>query len=972
MVGLDVDTFLDLSELENLDTIELCDILWLSKYMKTDKNYYIEKEPTYIKRPSKKNKNKDTLHNPDEEIEKAESSTFTIEEDEKIGLSIASNDNMAKSSYYVPHKGYFEDTNKLAYYLRGFNQKTTSRRKKVLNEAKTVDYIANTQITRVFFQPTKIKKYELYLAIDISNSMKLWEEMINTYSQLLTNSGVFRSVKKIYIDAENKETIFYRDKHKRNRFSIEEISNPHKNKLFFILTDMESEAWKEGDAFEIFSNLFKKVSLFMVHMLPYRLWKSTALHRASLAKLKSKEDYPTNGNYVSELDNMLKRLGDANRKDIKLPIVLFELESLRVIGNILQIKDDNEIDGAVINLNHKVEAQENKRIDTLVTIDNFFANSSREAQKLLISLTAVPLNMPIMRMIQEKVLKDTKNIYLAEVLNSKLLVKEGDFFKFISDEIHDELFKLLGREAALEIAYKNSDYIQENINARFGFKALLAGEVDLDKMDFSNNEKIFASISCKILERIGAEYAKNSGCQGSKNKKAIIPTSKRFQMGSNDSNEDEKPVHEVIINYDFEIAKYPVTFEEYDLFCEDTGRKKLDDEGWGRGRRPVINVSWNDAKAYCEWLSEKTGEEYRLPTEAEWEFACRAETTTRWSFGDDKKELDKYVWYDKNCDDKTHLVGKKLPNSWNLFDMHGNVYEWCEDDWVYNYENTPRDGSLNIDEKSKRKIIRGGSWGEHFLNTLSANRSFSGPTGQFSFIGFRLIRTLSTSNLSTANISSKDLEKNDKKKPIGDITFHCDQCHTKYALDCGKLDWEGVESHERQMGAETNYEATYKIECDNCSNDMSLTFNCWEYPVGVENDRDVVGEGVDNIKGDCCLDLQKQDENEPNYNEPDYTDYEEQAIEEVKKWFFKNYEDPAEHLPYESKEGGYQWIHGGPIDTADAVSENFWEKYSEEILEKAIDEIGRYEQWSPILQSEEEFQEALGKWVKKKADEDES
>jgi len=969
VLGLNVDAFLNLSELETLDTIELCDILWLSKYMKTDKKYY--KENTNTEATNKKTQSKHKKEVPPlestKETTKTQPSSIEIEENKDIGLSASTDHNFGKSSYFVLHKGYFENSNKLSYYLRGFNKKVASKRKRILNEVKTVDYIANTHVTKVFFQPKKVKKYELYLTIDIGNSMKPWEEMIITYSQLLVNSGTFRSVKKIYIDTDSKKCVFYRDKNKLNNFSLKEIGNLSNNKLFFVLSDMESKAWREGDAFETFFDLFKKVSLFMVQMLPYRLWKSTALDRASLTKLKTKEDYSLNGNYISELDGMLNRLDNTSSRYIKLPIALFELESLKVIGNTLQNKHDNTIDGAIINLNHIMKGKKKQKIDVLVEIDNFFVNASREAQKLMVSFAAVPLNIPIMRMIQEKVIKDTKNIYLAEVLNSKLLIKEGNFFKFINDEVHDEIFKMLGRESALEIAYSNSDYIQENLNAKFGFKALLAGEVDLDNIDFSKNEKIFASISCKILKSLGAEYAKKSGCKGAEKIEAIIPQSKRFKMGSNDGGDDEKPIHEVVINYDFEIGKYPVTFEEYDLFCEDRNREKPDDEGWGRGKRPVINVSWEDAKEYCEWLNKKLSLDentgyYRLPTEAEWEYSCHAGTTAKWSFGDDEKELTKYAWYDENSSGKTHPVGEKLPNPWGSYDMHGNVWEWCEDDFADNYHDTLRDGIAHVDKKANAKVLRGGTWYSDASFSHSCNRHKNHRIVHYDGCGFRLLRTLDSDLGDFKIVDAKEEQAIEEIEPIGDVTFKCKNCQTKYALNCDELEWEVVASDERQMGAEVNHEAYYKIGCEKCDNDMSLTFNCWEYPVGAENYRDVQSEGVEDINGDCCVDFHKEDRLE----------YEKEAIEEIKQWFFEHYEDPANSLPYISKEGGYQWVHGGPTDTADEINNQFLGQYNEEILEKAIDIIGRYEEWSPIPQSEDEFQDALGKWAKKKADEDES
>ncbi|CAA6823768.1 MAG: Unknown protein [uncultured Sulfurovum sp.] len=192
----------------------------------------------------------------------------------------------------------------------------------------------------------------------------------------------------------------------------------------------------------------------------------------------------------------------------------------------------------------------------------------------------------------------------------------------------------------------------------------------------------------------------------------------------------------VVMDYEFEIGKYPVTFDEYDMYCEDMGIEKPHDEGWGRGKRPVINVSWHDAVAFCKWLSEKTKENYRLPIEKEWEYACRAETETEWSFGGNEEELDKYAWYSKNPysvreehheDYGTHVVGEKLSSKWGLYDMHGNVFEWCED-WYHKNEDT--------------KVLRGGSWSGFASRSHSAYRLTYSPTVRSFDVGFRLLRTL--------------------------------------------------------------------------------------------------------------------------------------------------------------------------------------------------------------------------------------
>ena len=196
------------------------------------------------------------------------------------------------------------------------------------------------------------------------------------------------------------------------------------------------------------------------------------------------------------------------------------------------------------------------------------------------------------------------------------------------------------------------------------------------------------------------------------------------------------------LTYQFEIGKYPVTFEEYDMFCEDTNREKPKDEGWGRGKRPVINVSWDDAMAFCEWLSKKSGDNYILPTELEWEYACRAGTDTQWSFGNDEKELDKYAWYDKNSNNKTHEIGEKKSNQWGLYDMHGNVCEWTYTTKGEDIKVIRR--SSDIDKIDLSKIVRGGSYFFNANKTSSAYRDWNNPyILSYNFVGFRIIRTLS-------------------------------------------------------------------------------------------------------------------------------------------------------------------------------------------------------------------------------------
>ena len=197
----------------------------------------------------------------------------------------------------------------------------------------------------------------------------------------------------------------------------------------------------------------------------------------------------------------------------------------------------------------------------------------------------------------------------------------------------------------------------------------------------------------------------------------VVPAG-RFRMGcvsGRDCEDNEHPVHEVELT-SFALGVYEVTFEDYDRFVQATGHRRPGDGGWGRGGRPVIDVSWEDAEAYVAWLSRETGESYRLPSESEWEYAARAGTTTRYSWGQD---IGRNRANCRSCGsrwdaDRTAPAGSFAANGWGLHDMHGNVYEWVADCWHENYARAPRDGTAwTSGGNCGRRVLRGGSWNSH-------------------------------------------------------------------------------------------------------------------------------------------------------------------------------------------------------------------------------------------------------------------
>ncbi|MBM3997394.1 MAG: formylglycine-generating enzyme family protein [Planctomycetes bacterium] len=261
-----------------------------------------------------------------------------------------------------------------------------------------------------------------------------------------------------------------------------------------------------------------------------------------------------------------------------------------------------------------------------------------------------------------------------------------------------------------------------------------------------------------------------------------------FLMGSPASEkgrkEHEGPQHPVTVK-PLWVGKCEVTWGEYDLFWEKKANEKPPmspadkladaitrpskanhhdiDWGYGRGKnQPVVAVHYHAAMEYCRWLSAKTGKLYRLPTEAEWEWACRAGTTTAYSLGDDPKQLGDYAWTDANSNDMPHPVGMKKANAWGLYDMHGNVAEWCMDHYdakVYSTFSLDKPTLMPLKPPSEKRysyVVRGGSWIDAAQRCRSAERGFSIPDWQkkdpqipqsiwwnnADWVGFRVVRAV--------------------------------------------------------------------------------------------------------------------------------------------------------------------------------------------------------------------------------------
>ncbi|MDQ1252616.1 MAG: hypothetical protein QG646_1738 [Euryarchaeota archaeon] len=391
--------------------------------------------------------------------------------------------------------------------------------------------------------------------------------------------------------------------------------------------------------------------------------------------------------------------------------------------------------------------------DGLIDILELYEYASKKCNDEYSQVTTITNKFEERIVIGKNPLKIRANEY--ELKKSRLL---EEFISQLSPRILDESLTILRKNYE-----KPSSLEKVEVDIHRLLESFLEGELSVENYSIAVQHLKGISIKAPILQsdsnrnilKPGVPNIRNirineaSGIQEipktftspSTGMKFVLIPAGKFTMGSpleeQGRYDDEGPAHQVTIKNSFYMGKYPVTQKEWKEVMENNP------SNFKGTYRPVECVSWEDVQEFVKKLNEKEStDKYRLPSEAEWEYSCRAGTQTRYSFGDDKSKLNEYAWYGNNSGSETHPVGYKKPNSWGLYDMHGNVWEWVQDKWHNNYNGSTFDGGAWEDGNDSGRVDRGGSWYGDTRNCRSANRRRSHLGYRGNILGFRLLRKL--------------------------------------------------------------------------------------------------------------------------------------------------------------------------------------------------------------------------------------
>ena len=686
--------------------------------------------------------------------------------------------------------------------LRPLMRKQPSFTEMILDEEATAISIAVAEQTDDQFwvpvlKPVSTRWLEVAFVIEETERYHLWQQILTEFQQLLERHGAFRNVSLWHIKAgANGEVQLYS---KNRQASCKELRDPSGRRLIWLASDCASPIWHNGSLMKVLRDLARVQPVSLLQLLPEQLWTRTALGWGVEVKLHSEIPGTPNSQLLKNIPTCETQLN--SRQALTLPIVTLEALPLKNWAKVLAGVGGSKTTGLVflpeeVTPQTSISDRPKYELSAKARVSHFrAAASSPLSRDLACMMAAAPVSLPVIRLIQQTLLPRSSSVHVTEVLMGGLLKSTKPKMKNgVTEEIgyefyrgvREELIKVTPISKTVDVIQCISEFVNRELRLRQSvrnFDAILFNpdvEIDADYLPF-------AQITAQTLQLLGGRFAElaqqiyqkiqhpnptienpeTSGdglepeflesdpfdvvsIQMLSLEMESIPTGS-FTRGSpkaeKDSDDDERPQHKVSVPA-FMIGKYPITQAQWRLVATLSKIKtdlEPDPSNFKGEDRPVEQVSWLDAVEFCRRLSNHTGGEYRLPSEAEWEYACRAGTNTAYSFGDDAAELGDYAWCSKNSESQTHPVGQKQPNAFGLYDMHGNVWEWCADDWHDNYKGAPKDGSIwikdnkNYEDPETRKLLRGGSWGNDAQDCRSASRDVNNARNQSYVSGFRVV-----------------------------------------------------------------------------------------------------------------------------------------------------------------------------------------------------------------------------------------
>jgi formylglycine-generating enzyme required for sulfatase activity len=740
-------------------------------------------------------------------------------------------------SLRVPDAPSLREPLTLARALKPLMRRMPSGSTLVLDEAATTQQIAETGLWLPVLKPTLEPWLDLELVVDEGISMQIWRHTIGELERLLKNYGIFRDVRVWGLIADDPEAsdlprliqirrgIGATAKHQSPR-SPAELIDPSGRRLILVVSDCVSPQWRDGKLTATLELWAKQGSIAIVQMLPKWLWKRTALGRASEVRLQGLNPGEFNQKLIAKGVSLWDELEET--RGVKVPIFTLEPDRVATWAQMLSGKGSTWTAGYVFKLdplparqgkdlfNRDVERQSAEQ-----RVQAFRVTASPMARKLAGLLAAAPvISLPIVRLIQETLLKESQQVHVAEVFLGGLLKPLSEINpetnpNYVQYEFIDGVRELLADSVpsgyVLDVVDAVSKYVARKLGISLAEFAAVLRNPQHQNSDTARYLCYFATISVRILRRLGGEYAKfaeslwehsrpikfnvvkldDSGNVAFDDSRSLLMETRSgfyfierleegipalelvsipggsFMMGGSEEDPDsfrkqptsqikkdepeerEYPSHLVSLK-PFYISRYPITHSQWTAVKKypQIDREIASDPFHFVGRNcPADHVSWDDAQEFCKRLSARTGKYYSLPSEAQWEYACRAGSETAFHYG---KNTNLHLF---NCRSGcTTINGKDClllgrtsevdifpANNFGLHDMHGNVWEWCEDDWHSNYDNAPKDGTAWVEEdRDDKRVIRGGCWDQEAERCRSSYRAYIDLFKPRAYTGFRV------------------------------------------------------------------------------------------------------------------------------------------------------------------------------------------------------------------------------------------